>query len=448
MKLRAVAALPLLLAACLNGGDASDPGDRSNPPGGDACATPLTVPTTGRALDLMPPDRLAAIAARVPCVPAGPLRDLLEATQTFWYDHGSLTSGYQDSFGDNVIAPIGFRPNTIDPQMINLAVPGGHQLLFSAIGTFHFPFGSPLGPAKNIKVVDFWRPASVGGTPLPVVYWRRDASADTHRYEWMFPAGTTFGELLFLDEGGELHPFEIRTKTRTVDGWAADVFRPFPTATDLADAIEARRAASPAWAASPALDQLVAQLRDTSTLQPYGVSATHFKKAFEARTGVVDVLPALAGADADLIHELLRTTPFRSARGVAWKQGAAGTAWAASAAGGGAIVPAGFNATAFDVNEQTCDTCHRDAGRPFRDFYPNVLAYGELWGNDEIFTWHPFKLANFVNDQGRVVNFNYDNRVIRSDLKGAGLVAPYDKAAHPDTIYRRILRDWTDFSYN
>ena len=123
------------------------------------------------------------------------------------------------------------------------------------------------------------------------------------------------------------------------------------------------------------------------------------------------------------------------------------TAWAASAAGTGSIVPQGFNAAAIEVKEDSCDTCHRDAGRPFKTWYDNILAYGELWGNDEIFTWHPFTLANFVDAQGEVVNFNNDNRILRPDFKAAGLIAPYVPANHPASVYQRIVREWTDFAY-
>ena len=141
------------------------------------------------------------------------------------------------------------------------------------------------------------------------------------------------------------------------------------------------------------------------------------------------------------------TTPFRSARGLAWKQSNNLYAWAAGSDGTGSIVPKGYNAAAIEISETSCDSCHRDAGRPFKTWYDNILAYGELWGNDEIFTWHPFTLDRFVDATGAVVNFNYDNRQIRPDFVSAGLVAPYSPSAHPATVYKRIVREWTDFSY-
>ena len=439
----------LLFVGCDAGGSAP-PGGGDDAPGApdagddpmhvDPCASPVVIPTTGRPIDLMPPAKLAEIASRVPCIGAGPLRDALESTQTLWYDKHSLIPGYQDSFGDNVQTPIGFRPNTIDPGLINLAVPGGHQQIFSSLGIFHFPFGSPIGPVDNVKVFDFWRPPYANGKPLPVVHWQRDPNGYTHRVEWMFPVGTVFGEALFLDEGGTLFPFEIRTRTRTVSGWVNDIYRPFPRATDLAGAIEAR------GATTPTLASLVTQLR-TNTLAPYQVKNTNFPGAFPTRDAGIDILPALSGSDADLVHDLMMTTPFVSARGLAWKQAGGRTAFAAGAAGRGTIVPKGYNAAAVEVSEASCDVCHRDAGRPFEAWYDNILAYGELWGNDEIFTWHPFTMASFVDAQGRVVNFNHDNRVIRADMKAAGLVAPYSAASHPPNVYKRIVREWTDFAY-
>jgi hypothetical protein len=440
----------LVIAGCQGGPPEGPPGGDDDPMAPDAgepsvtdpCETALVIPSTGRALDLMPSSRLAALAARAPCVAPGPLRTLLESTGTLWYDKHSLTPGYQDSFGDNVVAPIGMRPNTIGASLIDTAVPGGHAQIFSSHGIFHFPFGDPLGPVDDVEVVDFWSSPRANGDVLPVVYWKRDPNQYTHRYEWMFPVGTVFGELLFMkDSTGVLHPFEVRTRTRTQSGWAVDVYRPFPRASDLADAIER------GGGASPALTALVTQLRGAAPLAAYSLSGTHFAGAFPARSSGIDPLPGLTGADADFIHMLLRTTPFRSARGIPWKQEGGRTAWAAGASGRGTIVPKGYGGAAVEVSETSCDGCHRDAGRPFKDWYSNILAYGELWGNDETFTWHPFTLSKFVDAQGRVVNFNYDNREIRPDMRAAGLVAPYQPAMHPASRYQRIVRDWTDFSY-
>ncbi|HUS27457.1 MAG TPA: hypothetical protein VMZ53_03080, partial [Kofleriaceae bacterium] len=182
-------------------------------------------------------------------------------------------------------------------------------------------------------------------------------------------------------------------------------------------------------------------------LDGFQVASTHFTGAFAARNAGRDVLPELTASDAELVHELLMTTPFVSARGSAWKQAGGMYAWAAAASGPGQIVPKNYNAAAIEVSEASCDSCHRDAGRPFKTWYDNILAYGELWGNDEIFTWHPFTLDRFVDGNGAVVNFNYDNRQIRPDFVAAALITAYSATNHPATFYKRIVRDWTDFAY-
>jgi hypothetical protein len=444
-------------ASCVSnvgdGGDddqvGDDDGGGADPDGGgpavDPCATPSNVPSSGRPVDVMPPARLAELAARMPCIADGWLRDTIESADTVWYDKLSLTPGYQDSFGDNVVTPIGMRPNTIDPELINLAVPGGHAQIFQAMGVFHFPFGTPIGPVEDVVVVDFWQAPRNGNTFWPVVWWQRDPNDYTHRVEWMFPAGTHFGEMLFMrGPDGALDPFEIRTRTRTTTQWEVDIYRPFPRAADLKAAIEARRAERPEWASNAELDALVAHLDATDTLEAEQVRATHFASSFPTRNGWRDVLPQVTGDARALIRELLRTTPFASARGIAWKESGAQKAWAST---GGVISPEGFNAGTFEVSEQSCDGCHQDAGRPFETWYPNIIAYGELWGNDEIFTWHPFTIEAFVDENGEVVDFNYDNRELRPDFTSAGLLAPYDEGDHPDSVYERIVREWTDWSY-
>ena len=90
---------------------------------------------------------------------------------------------------------------------------------------------------------------------------------------------------------------------------------------------------------------------------------------------------------------------------------------------------------------------HRDAGRPFRDYYPNIIAYGELWGQDEVFTWHPFRTDMFLGADGDVVNFNNDNRRMRQDFVDGGLLAPFSSSAHSEEHYTRIPREWHDYVY-
>lgn len=460
-----LAILAILAAACAGdvpgggggGGDGDDGASPGEPDGGpapggdDAGAAPLTCAKVSldapRPVEIMARSKLAKVIERLPCVTDPWLAGVLESADTMWYDAESIIPGYQDSFGDNVTTPIGMRPNTIQSILIDLAVPGGHAQIFSDRGTFHFPFGRPGGfKPEHGFVVDFWHVPRRDGKLLPVVWWRRQPNGLTNRIEWVFPAGTVLGELLFIvGPEGRWVPFEIRTRRRTVDGWESDAYRPFPTAASLADAIEARRGERPEWASSAELDALVAHLRNPATLVPAKLQATNFASAFPALEGAKDPLPALA--DPSILEALLLDTPFRSARGVPWKQHGGLTAWAATTDAPFSIVPRGYNAGVLSVDDTTCERCHRDAGRPFKDWYPNILAYGELWGGDESFSWHPFDAASFVDAKGDVVEFNHDNRRMRSDFVGAGLIVKFDPAVHGSDVWRDIPRPWKNYAY-
>lgn len=420
-------------------------GDRPDSGSGgeeEACAVPSLSGTTP--LDLVSDDTRQRVQGAMACIADQGLRDIIESSATVIYDKSGIVPGYQDSFGDNVIAPIGMRPNTIRANLIDLAVPGGHAQIFEEKGVFHFPFGKPVGsPATSMEVVNFWHIPSEGGQLLPVVWWQRDPNDLTHRVEWLFPKGTVLGELMFLvDEGGQWHPFEIRIRTRELEEWVVDAYRPFPRATDFADALEAAPDTD-----TPEYEALVAHLRDTSTLEATTLSATNFLSAFPDRAGARDRLPSV---EDDLpIRKLLREAPFHSARETAWKEQGGLVAYAATTTTSPSlsIVPPSYNGGSFEVSEEACGLCHKDAGRPLSNWYPNILAYGELWGGDETFTWHPFTTSRFVNGAGEVQNFNYDNREIRPDFKAAGTVTAYDAEVHPDTIYRQIQREWTNFQY-
>jgi hypothetical protein len=280
---------------------------------------------------------------------------------------------------------------------------------------------------------------------LPVVYWFREPNGYTHRYEWMFPKDTIVGELLFIVAAdGQWYPFEIRTRKRLIDDWTVDVYRPFPTAESFAQALEAKRQTNPAWASAADVTALITSLRDMTTLQSGQLQATHFTQMFQTMSGAKDVVPGIS--DDTLIQQLLMETPFVSARGSYWKRNGSLTAWAATTTSF-SIVPKNYNATFLDMSDQACGACHHNAGRPFKDSYPDVIAYGELWGGDEIFTWHPFETRDFVDSSGEVVGFNNDQRHMRQDFTSAQVLKQYDPQTDSAQIYRQIMRDWTNYAY-
>ena len=401
----------------------------------------------GRPVDIMPIDRLEQIASRLPNIANPELKAILEDPDTMWYDRLSIIPGYQDSFGDNVITPIGMRPNTIDSNLIDLAVPGGHDWIFQKDGLFHFPFGRTGDLTGDSFLVNFWRlPRNSQGDLAPVAWWQRDPNEVTHRVEWMFPADTILGEIQFIiDDDGNWFPFEIRTRKRTTTSWTIDVFRPFPTANDFALSLEAKRSENSQWQNSGEIEALVSHLRDQRTLRAASLGSPEFPGTFPTIDGAEDVLPPVS--DTRILKELLLETPFRSAKGKVWKQDGALIAHAATTNADFQIVPKGYDGGFMEVSDEACSTCHRDAGRPFRDWYRPILAYGELWGEDESFTWHPFETSNFVNSNGDVVDFNYDNREMRSDFVNAGVLERYNPSTHTSNRYKTLPGEWKNYSY-
>jgi len=388
-------------------------------------------------VDIMPAEKMATYRPLLPKVSDPQIQSYLSDPGTMWYDGTSIVPAYQDSAFD----PMGMRPNTIDPELINLAVPGGWADLFQRSGRFNFPFatgGSDL--CDNLVTINFWWvPRDSGGNALPVVYWKMGDTGNFLRWRWMFPVGTTIGEVHLVQfPDNDLRVTEIRARTRAAGKWTNRVFRPFPTANDLAAAIVADR---PQWQTVPALSNLVTSLRNPATLTARTLQSDKFADAFDTVNGYLDFVPDFG--DTALVKQLLSETTFQNVAGIAWKTNGAQTTYAASTQQSYGITPRLYDGGMLPVDDTSCARCHNNAGRQFNDFYPDLAAYGDLWGEDDIFSWHPFETSSFVDSSGAVVNFDDDNRTLRQDLVDAGLVVPYDPSVHPTSLYSQLQHTWT-----
>jgi hypothetical protein len=381
---------------------------------------------------ILPSATLAKYRAMVPPVADTEVDDTILSPDTVWYDATAIVPGYQDSMG----SPVGFRPNTIDADLINTAVPGGWQRLFERKGRFHFPFATGgADRSDNFVKFNFFRLPRRNGALLPVVYTRLSWS----RWQWLFPVGTVLGEVLavrFTD--GSLKVFELRTRHRHLDRWENRVFRPFPTSDDLAYAVRERR---PDWYLRPNLFTYVEHLRSPNTLEPARLQTRFFPGTFTTQDGHLDVLPDLG--DPELAKELLSDRVFRPVDRTPWKTAGSARTYAASTNSRDNVVPRFYDGGLIEVNDESCRRCHQDAGRAIGEFYPELVLYGELWGEDETFSWHPFETRAFVNPNGEVANFNDDNRRLRPDFVSAGIVKPFQASQHPSTIYKALPRSWT-----
>jgi hypothetical protein len=386
--------------------------------------------TTAAAPQLLPAADLARYQAALPQVAYKALEEIFRSPETIWWDKETMIPSYQDSVGDGSYTPIGARANS---QGKGVIVPEGKRLFSENGETWSFPFSHTAGTdrATNLLIVNFmWLP-SENGAQLPIVYSTVDNNSalgglGLHQWTWMYPKGAVLGEVMFLrDANGALYATEIRTRKRYLEGWATNAFRPFPTALSLAAAIKTAR---PNWMAQTSLAAFVAHLEDNSTLEAASLSSPAFDNIVTFQ-GFVDPLPALG--DEALVKELLTTTPFISAYGERWKSDGARATFAPSTTESFGFVPNHYEAGLLEVRESTCTQCHVDAGRSINDFEPAAVLYGDIWGSDQIFSFHPW-------DQSQYVNFNYENRVVRPELGMAGTVVRYDPSQHPDRLYRRL----------
>ncbi len=346
---------------------------------------------------------------------------ILRSPSTMWYDNESMIPVYQDS-----VTPIlGVRANSIGRT---LAVQG--ERIFGTDGHFYFPFIPPglMGGVSNLYVLKFWAPPRKNNITLPTALW----TDETTRWRWIFPKDTFFGELMFLKSPhGEWIPFEIRTRKRELKGWNSNVYRPFDTAEKLAETIKTKR---PNWMNNPALYNLIRFLSNTQTLEPMRLEAPEYlTKTWTPIDGAMDYIPSFG--DPNLVTELLKTIPFVSCEGKVWKENGQLKSYAASTRSDFSIVPRNFQAGLFPVTQESCNRCHDQVGRQIGEFNFDTLLYGEVWGEDYIFSWHPF------DSSGNFYGAYHKNRILNSQIKAAGLVEPYQPdTLHSENTYKELPR--------
>ncbi len=393
-----------------------------------------SVATTSRAVApdaplLLSNGALARYRAALPTVAHRRLQTIFESPSTIWFDKEVMIPSYQDSVGDGSYTPIGARPNSRGRGII---VPAGRRL-FSADGEhWSFPFGHTAGTDRtpNKHVINFMSLPTDDDGFLPVVYETFDdnralGGLGLHKWTWLFPVGTTMGEVIFLEDAGELYPVEVRTRRRYLTGWAVNAYRPFPTAIHLAEAI---RREAPSWSSDAALSALVEHLERADTIAAKTLRSPDFNDVF-VTSGFEDVLPPLG--DAALVKHLLTTTTFVSAYGQTWKSDGTDSAVFATTNEAFSVVPAHSDIAVLEVRESSCVRCHQEAGRAIDDFEPEAILYGDIWGEDRIFSFHPW-------DQDRYVEFNSDNRRVRPLFDDHGVVARLDPSVHSNDVYRAI----------
>ncbi len=380
-------------------------------------------------VDFIHPTKLAPLKDSLPLVVDTDINTAMRSPDTMWYDEDSMVFLYQDS-AETVV---GGRANCVGREVgeNNADNDAIHKLVnyFGPDYRFKFPFRTAAGTdnVTNKRVMNFWAPPKKNGSVLPVKWWQPTSRG---RWRWTFPVGTLFGEVLYLQgPDGRWYVFEIRTRKRYRDGWATNIFRPFPTAQSLVEGIQRVK---PNWFESLELWKFVQYLQNKNTLVKHRLVSEAYGKVFPPIDGALDILPEIS--DTQLIQKLLSETPFVSAEGKIWKENGSLETYAASSKANFSIVPKGYEAGMIAVNEVSCRRCHSEVGRTLAHFEWDVQLYGEMWGEDEIFTWHIFEPNRYIFATFDDVD---GSRKVNPRFQQAGLVKK-EKPSDSDPDYKAM----------
>lgn len=390
----------------------------------------LFVLVTAAFVDAQPPARLVSpqqeqqFRAALPAVYDDEVQEILASDDLVFYTEREMPKAYQ-------------HDNGFHSPYYNIS---GEPDPFGN-GNREFPWNE-AGGAHNVRNLEVFRfikfPKRKSGGYYPLIYWNerlpatfRDGNGSTWR--WMYPNGTVIGELMGIKHSnGYTYPFELRLRYREADEWGVDVFRPFPTAKDLAKEIEKLK---PAWNRDPELSRLMSALNNDWKF-PTVTMRDNSGKAFN-HTVKVHPLPAIN--DDDLVAKLLIETRWSSALGEEWKSDAekgAVTAPTVNPGTGFHIVPERYAAHGFGVDRYECIQCHKHTNRAVSTFTANRGWYGRVRGSDGIFSFHPIDRRSIAGNGSQLqVRMN-------PTLVSAGLVERYNPERHDRTHYRLLDKDF------
>lgn len=302
-----------------------------------------------------------------------------------------------------------------------------------------FPWGMPAGTQNVQNLYKFTfvvLPRDSNGRKWPIVYFGRPpangVTENVHfttapRYAWTYPDGAIVGEVLCLySPQGTVMPFEVRTRTRTLESWEVNVYRPFPTAKDLLAAVEGVAGCEELVESLYRPATVVSPIAETNqvTNDPFRIRSTQPNAISFDSVARMDQLPPIK---EDLVTWLLYH-PFKSAEGAEWKEGCA----APTTKEAYHIVPAMYRASHVPVDGQTCMQCHKETNQTVSKFDIDRDWYGFVRGSDGIFSLHPFD-RSCISTNGFTGGI-----VINRQLVKEGIFAAHDPRIHPSSVYKQI----------
>ncbi len=369
---------------------------------------------------LMTAERDSAFRRLLPEVDDPNLQEKFEDPRLILYTEREMPQAYQDWST--------MLPGVHSPTY-NISADGGEPF---GNGNREFPWSTPAGTHRTSNVSTFkflWLPEDENGRVQPVVWYRKRLPGDNSAgYAWLFPVGALVGEVLYMTGAdGRAYTFEVRVRNREEGAWGVDVFRPFPEAESLAQAIKDRR---PAWEDDNELVALVSHLESNTALPKQTLRDSQPGKAVFRQQMGVDSLPPI---NDGLAAELLGGTQFKSVLAEYWRIDEAGlVTFAPTTEDSFHVIPQNYDGGFVQPDRDSCIRCHETVAASVRDFNFSRDWYGRIRGSDGIFSFHPF-------DPSTISYNGYGNSVrMRGSMEQGGVLERYDPDVHPVDVYQTV----------
>ena len=325
---------------------------------------------------------------------------------------------------------------TVHSAFYNISANGGEPF---GNANREFPWGAPGGThrSKSVSAFRFMRlPLDEAGKPWPIVTWLHSGTRGNVD-SWVFPVGTTFGEVLCISNPGPGtgdYCFEIRTRERIKGGrWEVEAYRPFTEPQELVDKVKELR---PDWRDKPALVAFCQKLEQSRQLQR--MHLVDFQPVRNNQRGPGRLFNSYAGQDklpalpVDLVRDLLTQTPFKPVSGTVWYSSDDVNAYAPTTDAAFHIVPANYDAAFISVDSSSCMRCHDSTNQAARSFNPPRDWYGNVRGSDGILSFHPYDPSCISPNGVR------RTKRLRPEFVKANIVVKYNPATHPADMYHLL----------
>lgn len=184
--------------------------------------------------------------------------------------------------------------------------------------------------------------------------------------KWIYPAGTTLGEVIYVIHDGKKYVQEIRTRTKSADSkeWTPHLYRPIKNRAEFEE---------------------LSGLKGYVPAQKYMFFRNPQEDEVFKMEGLVERLPPVP---AETVKRLLKR-PFKETTD---------DAWSPSADQDFHILPRNYCFSLLKgVDSHTCASCHQQTQISVLNLTPrepliidNPAKVGNIRGSDGGFTWHPF----------------------------------------------------------